>query len=238
MRRLRAAFAFLTIVPPGRSAEGLELAAGLPFFPVVGFLVGGIAGLVAELAGPHLGAFAGAALALLSQVLLTRNLHWDGLFDTIDGLLALPREQSLAAMRDPRIGGGAAVGGAIALVLFVALVAGMPPPHLPLALAAAGMAGRGAVAGAVALFPYARAEGLGKAFAGKSGTGLAVFIVTLAALAALLGLPGAIAAGLTLALVLLGGRYAVRRFGGCTGDVYGALEVLTEILVLACMVWR
>jgi adenosylcobinamide-GDP ribazoletransferase len=65
-----------------------------------------------------------------------------------------------------------------------------------------------------------------------------VAIATLVALVIMLGLRGVAAAVLVLLLVLLGGRYAVRRLGGFTGDVYGAVEVLTEVLVLLSAAWR
>ncbi len=238
MRRLRAAFGFLTILPLGADLAAEEMAFGLPFFPLVGFLVGAAGGIAATWLAPHLGSLAGTALGLLLEIALTRNLHWDGLLDTIDGLLAFPREKSLAAMRDPRIGGGAAVGGGICLLLFAALAAQAPTSSYTLLLAAAGMAGRGAMVLALAVFPYGRSEGLGQVFAGRSGAGTLVAILTMLVLVALLGLSGLAASVLALLLVLLGGGYAVRRFGGFTGDVYGAVEVLTEILVLLSVAWR
>lgn len=239
MRRLRAALAFLTVLPlAGGPEEAPQMALGLPLFPLVGALVGAAAGVLAWGVAAHLSRAAGGAAALLAEVLLTRGLHWDGLFDTIDGLLAHPREKSLAAMRDPRVGGGAAIGGGALLLLFAALAAAIPGPELPLALAAAGAAGRAAVVIAVRQFPYARAEGMGKAFQGQGRRGLLAVAVAIGALIAALGPRGAVAGALAAGTALLGGRYAVRRFGGCTGDVYGAVEVVTEILVLAALAWR
>jgi len=235
-RGMRAALGFLTILPAG--SKDLEIAAGIPFFPIVGVLVGGLSGLLAWLLVPHIGSLAGVTLALLAQVVLTRNLHWDGVFDTIDGLVAYPREKSLAAMRDSRVGGGAAVAGGILILLFVGLGARVPFRELWLVFAVAGMAGRGAVSAALGLYPYARPDGLGLAFAGKAQSGLLVGGLALALLIALLGLRGVVSAAGTVVLVVLGGRYAVLRFGGLTGDVYGAIEVLTEILVLASTAWR
>ncbi len=238
MRRLRAALAFLTIVPAGRDMTADAMVLGLPFFPLVGLIVGGVAGALAAWLTPHLGRFTAVAIGLGLQVGLTRNLHWDGLLDTIDGLGAFPREKALAAMRDPRIGGAAAVGGGICLLLYVILAARSPAASYPLLFAAAGMAGRGAMALALAVFPYARRDGLGQPFAGRSSAGVLVAIATLVALVIMLGLRGVAAAVLVLLLVLLGGRYAVRRLGGFTGDVYGAVEVLTEVLVLLSAAWR
>lgn len=238
IRRLRAAFGFLTIVPAGQDMTADAMLLGLPFFPLVGLVVGAVAGALSAWLAPHLGRVAAVAIGLLLQIALTRNLHWDGLLDTIDGLLAFPREKSLAAMRDPRIGGGGAVGGAICLLLYIALGARSQAGSYPLLFAAAGMAGRGAVALALAVFPYARSDGMGQPFAGRSGAGTPVAIVTLLVLGVILRVQGLVAAVLALLLVLLGGRYAVRRFGGFTGDVYGAVEVLTEILVLLSAAWR
>ena len=238
IRRLRAALAFLTALPLPGPIDGHDMALGLPLFPVVGLLVGGISGLVGWGVVPRLGPFAGALAALLTQLLLTRGLHWDGLLDTIDGLQAHPQEKSLAAMRDPRVGGGAVVGGGAFLLLFVALCARIPWRELPLALASAGLAGRAAVAIAVTRFPYARLQGLGAAFAAKGRLGLLGAAVALIALSLAAQGRGAAVAGLATAVALLGGRFAVRRFGGCTGDVYGAMEVLSEVLCLAAFAWR
>lgn len=239
IRRLRAAAAFLTALPlPGGPADAAEMARGLPFFPLVGVLLGLISGLVAWMVSPHLGPLVGAVMALFTEVLLTRGLHWDGLLDTIDGLLAHPREKSLAAMRDPRVGGGAVIGGGVFLLLFAAAVARIPESSLLLTLAAAAGVGRSAVAIAVAFFPYARAQGLGAAFRGQGGAGLLGGAIVLVALVAVFGTRGAIAALLSATLTLFGGRYAVRRFGGCSGDVYGAIEVVTEIAVLVSLGWR
>lgn len=239
MRRLRAAAAFLTALPlAGGTADAAEMALGLPLFPLVGALLGAAAGFLGWGVAGHLGQFAGGVTALLAEIWLTRGLHWDGLFDTLDGLFAHPRERSLAAMRDPRVGGGAAIAGGTLLLLFAALAAKLAGPALPLALGAAGAAGRAAVALAVARFPYARAQGIGVAFQGQGRLGILGAAVTALLLVAVLGGRGALAAAFCGLLAIAGGRHAVRRFGGCTGDVYGAIEVAAQILVLATLAWR
>ena len=83
------------------------------------------------------------------------------------------------------------------------------------------------------LFPYARPEGLGRAFKGASpGRELTIAAVTAAAVVVALGwrmLLPTLGAG---ALALLIGVWMTRRLGGLTGDVYGAAVELAELAAL------
>ena len=84
---------------------------------------------------------------------------------------------------------------------------------------------------AVVLFPYARKEGLGKAFheysSKKSIALLFTFIISL-----LLGTIGVIALIFTIIIMYLFNRYVANLIGGLTGDVYGATAEIGELVVL------
>ena len=93
--------------------------------------------------------------------------------------------------------------------------------------------GRWAVTPSIVLYPYARKEGLGRAFNGEAGrrelaiaTGLVG--VALAALGVRLFIP----AGAALAVATLVSLWLRHRMGGLTGDVYGAIVELAEVTAL------
>ena len=71
----------------------------LPWAPLVGLLLGGLATGVAVLGTRWISPPAGAVLAVAVLALLTRGLHLDGLADTADGLGPLrDRDRALQVM--------------------------------------------------------------------------------------------------------------------------------------------
>lgn len=239
---MRAALSFLTIA--GRSQT--PTAETLPWFPVIGALIGLAVGAIWVGAGHAWPVAVAAALALSADAVLTGGLHWDGLADTGDGLLpALPQERRIAVMTDPRIGAfGALTVGITLLLRFTTLGVG---PSSAWIITALWCMSRAAVAVVVVFGRYARGEGLASAFHASTGSrrGRAV-IITLVALAislplALITRPGHGAAALGAEVTTIAGVtwLASRRLGGYTGDVLGAQIVLGETagLLLWCARW-
>lgn len=243
---LRAAAGFLTRLPVGKGAlRPAILAQGAWAFPVVGAGVGLVAGVVfatVVMAGapPMVAGFA----AVLTSILLSGGLHEDGLADTIDGLAGgSDRAESLAIMRDSRIG----AMGTLALVFSVgvrvaalAAVAAAVPNLAPLALIAAGALGRACLPPILRLEPKARADGLAVAAGTPSGEGAAAAI-GIGVLAAALALApiSATAFALSVAGAAVGAavmsNIATRRLGGVTGDVLGAVEQVAEAAALVAL---
>ncbi len=251
---VRLALTTLTVLPV-RGPELLDRrAAGtaMRLAPAVGLLLGGLgAALLAVLDaltdGPPLLACAGAIGVL---ALLTRGLHLDGLADLADGLGTHgPPERARDVMKQPDVG----AFGVVALVLVPlvqvsALLACATAGRGPAALVLAAGTGRLAVTAAcTAATPAATSTGLGALVAGTVRRGeptvLAVVVVAGGTLWALLDgqpvlLPGlAVVVALVTATLLR--RHAVRRLGGITGDVLGALvEVATTAtLVVLALSW-
>ncbi len=231
----RVALVFLTRLPV-RSRHRLPLAETAPWFPVVGAVVGLLAGTVfaaATLAGVP--SFPAAILVLACLVLLTGALHEDGLADCADALGPHDRERRLQAMRDSRIGSF----GTMALILVtLARVAGLSTLWDPLmqvaALVVVGALSRSAMVVLMAAVPPARSEGLA-AQAGRPDTRSVAIACGLAALLALLLLGPLTAAALiavALAVLVGWGWLARRAFGGQTGDVLGAGQQLVEAAAL------
>jgi adenosylcobinamide-GDP ribazoletransferase len=236
LRALVAAFAFLTRLPvwAGPLRDG-DLGRAVAFFPVVGLVAGLVlTGLGFALQGalppPLVAVLQVAVLAVLSG-----GLHLDGLADLFDGLGGGrgDRAKTLAIMRDSHVGAHGAAALALLLLAKVLALAQAVEHRDFAAVLAFPAIGRWAVTPAIVLFPYARPEGLGRAFNGQAGPrqlaiSTAIMGLALAGLGAHL-VTAALAAGL---VVLLLGLWLRRRLGGLTGDVYGAAVELAEVAAL------
>jgi adenosylcobinamide-GDP ribazoletransferase len=264
---LRLSVTLLTVIPwpeaagkPGQAVtpSRATAAAAMAWAPAVGLLLGVVASAVLLVADHPLGAgpLTGAGLALASLALLSRGLHLDGLADLADGLgSGKPAPAALDIMRRSDIGPLGTVTLVLTLIIQVAALGHAESAghgRGPAALIAAVVAGRLAITWACRHgVPAARRDGLGAFVAGtvRPAVPAVTTLVTLAAAIAAvvvssatvtgspLGwtLPLGVAAGLAAAWGLE--RHAVRRLGGITGDVLGALaEVTTTVtLIVATM---
>jgi adenosylcobinamide-GDP ribazoletransferase len=239
---MRRAVAFLTplggAVSPGPDA--------LAWFPVVGgalgLMIGGVWWVAAQWWPPALA----AAIVVGVDLALTGMLHFDGLIDSADGLLA-PTDpgQRLAIMATPDAGAFGVCSAVLALLCrWVAL--GLLHPA-PLLLAGLWALSRTAMAVIVRTQRYVRSDtggGLVSAFVPSAGsTGKLALAAGVAGSLLLAGLWRAwagpvavVAAGLGAAGVVMLAR---RRIGGYTGDVLGAAGVVAETvgLMVAAARW-
>ncbi|MGW4028521.1 adenosylcobinamide-GDP ribazoletransferase [Streptomyces sp. NPDC004838] len=230
---------------------------------VVGLVAGAVGGvLLLAGSGPLLAAVAGVAV----PAVLTRALHLDGLADTADGLgSGKPAQDALRIMKRSDIGPFGVITLLFVLLAQVAAVSalfGRGWSYGALALAVSGVAARLALTLAARTgVPAARPDGLGAAVAGsvpvRTGVLVAALVTAVCAGAgALLGTgpgPGWIPeagwssgafGALHLAIAVLAGlagaqlvlRHCVRRFGGVTGDVFGALAETAATVSLAALV--
>jgi adenosylcobinamide-GDP ribazoletransferase len=244
---LRLAVSLLTVVPsrPGNLGAARWAMTGAP---VVGLLVGvAAAGVLAGSGVLGAGPAVGAVLAIAATALLTRGLHLDGLADLADGLgSGRPAAEALTIMKRSDVGPFGVV--TLVLVLLVQVAALAQAPHRAYAVTVAAVTGRLALPWACREgVPAARPDGLGSLVAGTVRLRDAIIAsVATGALAALSGLAiggvgmavsGAVAvlAGLATSELLL--RHAVRRLGGVTGDVLGALveTAATAALLVLCL---
>ena len=230
--------AFCTRLPLklGSASAGNGLARAAWTFPLIGVLVGLFAALIYWLAdGLDLRPFVSATLAIVAALLLTGALHEDGLADTVDGFGGRTRERKLEIMRDSRTG----TYGVSALVSSFMLRAGalaslVEPGLAAAALIAAHAGGRATMPVLMLVLPRARQDGL-SAEAGKPPLGSVIAAVMLGMLALALCLGPAtalVAALLVVAAVALMAWLSDQQIGGQTGDVLGAVEQVSEILIL------
>ncbi|OAV78595.1 MULTISPECIES: adenosylcobinamide-GDP ribazoletransferase [Dietzia] len=253
----RLALSWMTVLPVGRPGVPDAAAAGraMTAMPVVGLVCGVVATALAH------GAHASGAGALLSGVVgvagvlaLTRGMHVDALADTADGLgsYAGP-DRALEIMRSGSVG---PMGAAVLVLVLLAEVAALGtlvdsgawlapvaalvlsrclpavllrrgvPPASPTGFGAlvAGSQSRVAVAGTALVCAAA-----GAALAGSGWSAAAWWAPVVGA-----------AAGIAACAAAAGfGRHAVRRLGGISGDVLGAVietgtaaALVTAVLLL------
>ena len=243
------ALRFLTRLPIPfvRTLDLPPLAEAMRFFPLAGAVIGALSSAVligANLLG--LPSLLAAAFAIAAGVLITGALHEDGLADVADGFWGgRSREDRLEIMRDSRIG----TYGTIALVLaFIARAAiyetlsGAQPLTILALLSGSAAFSRSLIVDLLWATRPARSDGL-SVYAGRPAKRSAVFSLLTG------GIGAAAAGGLALSpeiaviaiiaagIVLAGMRaLSMRQIGGQTGDVCGAVQVLTELTMLTVYV--
>ena len=241
------ALSFLTIFPWWGNTQGNEedMARSLYFYPVVGGLLGGVLAAVYLWADYLALGIAGAGLVVVLWMVFTGGLHTDGLMDAADSFFSgkSPREK-LEIMRDSRVGamGVMALLGVV-LLKFVFLDA-LPLTEAVAALILAPMVGRLAMVWAISRYAYARSEpGLGGCFGEKRPLkpfylGCIVLIVV-AFLVNYLILEFTMLPFLWVLIVLLlamgKASMIAKNIGGHTGDTYGFLGEISEMLLLITM---
>ncbi|MFB7861819.1 adenosylcobinamide-GDP ribazoletransferase [Streptomyces sp. NPDC056069] len=240
MDGLRFAFGTLTVIPARITRWDRDAArAGMLCAPLAGLVVGLFAAAVGGVflllgSGPLLA----AVITVAVPALLTRGLHLDGLADTADGLgSAKPAEDALRIMKQSDIGPFGVIALLFVLLAQVAALYRLYGEGWAQGTVAAALA---ATVARLALthasrqgVPAARPEGLGAIVAATVPVRAAALAT--AAVLALCAASGALfswydalrhllaaVAALGVAELLL--RRCVRRFGGVTGDVFGAVE--------------
>ncbi|MBX3499563.1 MAG: adenosylcobinamide-GDP ribazoletransferase [Alphaproteobacteria bacterium] len=245
---------FFTRLPFNFSgAPRFRLAQRLPTLPVLGLAIGLAAGLDLAIAqwlgaGPILAAFVG----LLTAIVITGALHEDGLADTADALgpAGASIERRLEILRDSRIG----AFGALALIFSVgvrvaalAQLAARDTGIALLALVAAHMLSRAAIAWPMGALEPARGDGLGAGVGQPttSDVGITLAIGGGIAFLMLMGvspISAVLAPAVVFAVAWGMVPLARERFGGYTGDVLGATQQMAEtaalVVVAMCVGWR
>ncbi len=225
LRGLHLAHTFLTTLPlphVGEVKDGdFRYASG--FYPAVGWTLGALLALSAWLLSTLPGGIA-AALTLAVWLGLTGMLHFDGLVDSADAILAAKSPQKrLEILGDVHIGAfGLAVGVVHLLLKWSALEA----QTMWWALLFAPVLARAALLIPMNVFPSARAESLGAR--SREGNWPLGFLI---ALPAVLIAPK-LAVIAVIAALIVAWFAASRLNGGISGDVYGAIVEITEVAIL------
>jgi adenosylcobinamide-GDP ribazoletransferase len=236
---LGEALRFLTVLPvpglPPASERGLAQA--IAWFPAAGVILGLLLLPVGWLAGLWEDGLVRAALIIVAWGALTAGLHLDGLSDTFDAVISWrSRERKLEIMKDSRIGAMGAIALIAVLLLKVAFLA-QAGEQWWVAVLLAPLLGRWTVIYGIVRFPAAREGGLGREF--KHYVQQRDLLLATVAMLVLCGLTGGLGGLLAVALVW-GTAHVIavwwtRDLGGLTGDTYGALCEIGEVVALAVL---
>lgn len=234
-RAFKGALSFLTRVRTGTGASSPEtMATWVPYFPVVGALVGLSGALAYAVATVVWIPIVAATIAVAVEVAITGGFHEDGLGDSADALGAAEPAEARRILKDPRLGSFGVLAVALGIILRIGALASLQTWSAVAVLPAAHALSRAAAGVALGSAPIAVEEGLGATYA----RGLSRRLLAAGAAAALT--VAVVAIGLWAPLAAVGcaviawwfGRVATRRIGGVTGDVLGAIQQCSLVAVL------
>lgn len=240
MRSFLLTLGFLSIIPSPKLREGdLEkLSRSMFLFPLVGALLGSLLVLFFLLCRSWLfGLFLDSMLVML-LVIFTRALHLDGLADTFDATLgSKDKAEALRIMGDSGIGAFGVISLIFVILLKVVLLNSLSFELKPAALVLAPVFGRWAMVFGAAFFPPAKEKGLGYLFARHTGPGqfLIASVPTFAIALLCLRWYSVIVILSSLSFVAVLAYSLMRKVGGVSGDILGALSELSEVWVLFAM---
>jgi len=237
MRLFIIAWQFLTVISikRGLRPRSKELGSSMAFFPLVGLLLGGFLALFDLILKGVFPVEIRSVLILALLTIITGANHLDGFADTVDGIMGgRNRDGALKIMRDSRIGAEGAVGLVLLILMKYLCLSHLHGTWRTMGLISMPAASRWVMVLMAYMGPFARKTGQGKAFiesmhlhALTAATGTAIVGVGL-----LMALKGLFILCLVGAVAILSTLYFRRRLGGITGDTLGALNEVSELLLL------
>jgi adenosylcobinamide-GDP ribazoletransferase len=236
MKSFLVALKFLTILPVGKKLEIQDktLAKSIKYFPLTGILIGCILALVNFLFSLVFPPIIVSVIILISLIWVTRGFHLDGFMDTVDGLFGgMNKDERLRIMKDTQAGSFGVIALVVLLLLKFTLILELSGQKLfPLILMPA--LGRWSMVAAMPLYSYPRERGIGSftKFVRKKDVLIASIIMFVFAIG-LLRLEGLVLLFTTFIFMLLITQFISRKIGGMTGDTYGALNEIIEVIILA-----
>ena len=226
---------------PVRVVDHARIARSCWAYPLVGFVVAGLASVCAGMA-----AWFGqpapitALLFLTILIIVTGAMHEDGLADVADGFWGgWTQAQRLEIMKDSRLGGYGAIALFIGLAMRWAAIWLLLDHGVSGAVAAlltAAILSRATMPVLMAALPHARNHGLSHSV-GRVSPASAALAMVIAFFLSLFLVGGETWSALFLVMIVTAivGMIAHHKIGGQTGDVLGANQQLTEITVLLCL---
>lgn len=235
------AILYYTRIPVPRSVicDNTTLAKAYRYFPLAGYIIGGIACCVFNLSINFLPVSVSVIFAMLSMILITGALHEDGLADFVDGFGAgYDKENILRIMKDSNIGTYGVISLIMCLLLKFFLLTSILGTskwfdNLSLILLIAPGTSRVVPMMLISSLPYARIEKskVPQASLGMSNINKVIILLTSIAPLFLFKLEFAIYYLVAaIVLIFLMRYYVKRKIEGYTGDIAGAAQTISEIL--------
>lgn len=228
-----------TDIDTNTDADKLQLIKSIKFFPLAGLLIGLIIGLIFYLFKIITTPNIAVIISIFFLFIITGGLHFDGLSDTADGLMAFlktsDRKKFFKAMKDVNTG----LSGTIVLVFYVlilwVLINDFTSYYRLFALVSFPVVGRYSI---VLMSYFSNTpedfKGIGAIF--TEGTDFVSFLITsllsVIIIYLFLKLGGIFALFITSLIVLIISFYFSKRFGGVNGDMLGFTAKVSEIVYL------
>ncbi len=212
--------------------------------PIIGLGIGGLLSIIDTLLS-WIGfpLTVSSALIIGLGIYITGGLHLDGVLDSADGLAVTDPEKRLQVMQDSVTGAFGVMAGVMVILLKIVALSAIVDHRAWVLMMVAGW-GRWGQVSAIAFYPYLKPTGKG-AFHKHY---LKVPQDLLGGLVSLWGMTGLFIAfypelwqlglrvtGIGMAIALGVGVWFNYRFGGHTGDTYGAVVEWTETLILCLL---
>lgn len=244
MKYFFIALQFLTRLKIVNQTEWSSEAFGksVTYFTAVGYVIGLLSAIVYLLFYPLFSYQLTALIVVIFQFLLTGGLHADGYMDTCDGLFSgRDRERKLEIMKDSRVGSNGVIGFIFLVLLKWQLISIIPFHTTPFILLLLSPISKQGLVMSIRKFPYARPEGMGKAFAALSpSNSVLVNSVCLVLGSLIISYYVSVIFMIVVAFILflawlvntIINKYVVKHLGGVTGDTYGFVSECTEVLIL------
>jgi adenosylcobinamide-GDP ribazoletransferase len=219
--------------PPNITHDPDYLNKATRYFPLMGWIVGGIAALVFGLSIYMFNPSICILLSMVASILTTGAFHEDGWADVCDGFGGgWTKEKILDIMKDSRTGAYGGIGIALMLLFKYVVQTEIPVAQLFFTLIAAHSFSRLCAVGMVATSRYvrenddAKAKPLAKTISVREIIPACIFGV---APLILIG-KYSVAIILPVLLTIYMRRYFHKWIGGYTGDCLGAIQQVTELM--------
>ncbi|KJS23401.1 MAG: hypothetical protein VR72_00840 [Clostridiaceae bacterium BRH_c20a] len=242
MRGLLIALQFMTRIPISYKFQLSEkdLGNSSRYFTLVGFIIGIILFFTYKAGILLLPPVVVGAIVIIMQIIITGGIHLDGFMDTMDGLLsARPKEKVMEIMKDSRVGAHSVTALVALLILKYSIIVSLPKGYAPVFLLLMPVLGRWMLLYCLAFFPYAKKEGLGKIFWQNTSKSCWYLSAIFVLLVFIIFLPifYLFSILITFLIILTPALIINKHLMGHTGDTYGAINELTEVIfILVCLV--